>query len=101
MMRSQICDLISAALADAIRAGDAPDVGATVSVEPPKNPDHGDLSTNLAMVIAHPFALGLLCPGFALWTYPKEGVPPEDLDKGRTDLVLAPLLEITYIAPLC
>src|SRR5947209_1423975 len=48
--------LVLAALDDLVAAGDLPgglDFG-RVSVEPPRDPAHGDLATNAAMVLAGP-----------------------------------------------
>ncbi len=52
MVRSQVQDLLSRAIAAAVTAGEIPDEPADIIVGPPKNPDHGDLTTNVAMLIA-------------------------------------------------
>lgn len=52
MIRDDIRELITAALAQAVEAGEVPSTDAAVAIEPPKNPDHGDFSSNIAMIIA-------------------------------------------------
>jgi len=52
MIRTQVQDLITAGLRAAAEAGEIPDLEATVEVTPPRKPEHGDLSTNVAMMIA-------------------------------------------------
>ena len=49
---------IRAAVGEALNAreGDAPDLS-RVTVEPPRDPDHGDLATNAAMVLAKPLGM--------------------------------------------
>ena len=52
MIRSVVQDIVAKAAAEAAEAGEIPQVEAGVEIAPPKNPDHGDLATNIAMVIA-------------------------------------------------
>ena len=54
-MKDQIRHLLEARLRELATAGQLPDVPAPAfGVDPPRNPDHGDLSTNLAMLLAKP-----------------------------------------------
>lgn len=49
----KISELIHAAVASAVEAGDLPNVGSvTVAVEKPKQAEHGDFSTSVAMTLA-------------------------------------------------
>lgn len=58
MTPGQLAQQIRAAVLDAISVGeltlDADSVPAVVTVERPKNPDHGDYATNIAMQLAKP-----------------------------------------------
>ena len=64
-LRSQVRDSIARAWAAAIESGDLPALPddaprPTIDIERPANPEHGDLSTNLAMKLAKPYRRGPL-----------------------------------------
>ena len=52
MIRSVIEELIAAAVAAASRDGALPPVEVPIEISTPKKPEHGDLATNVALVIA-------------------------------------------------
>ena len=54
-MKDQIRHLLESRLLELVAAGTLPEGTAPAfSVEPPRNPEHGDFSTNLAMMLAKP-----------------------------------------------
>lgn len=48
----EIRELVQAALERAVAQGDLPPTEVVVEVSPPRNPQHGDLATNAAMIVA-------------------------------------------------
>jgi arginyl-tRNA synthetase len=52
MVKERVIELVRAALAQAMDAGELPRMDLEIEATPPKNPDHGDLSTNVAMILA-------------------------------------------------
>jgi arginyl-tRNA synthetase len=59
-LRTQVRDAIERAWAAATSSGDLPALPVeaarpSIDIERPANPDHGDLSTNLAMKLARPY----------------------------------------------
>ena len=75
-MKDQIRQLLESRLRELAAAGQLPEVPAPAfAVDPPRNPDHGDLSTNLAMLLAKPArrppleVAKLLVEGMALPTF--------------------------------
>jgi arginyl-tRNA synthetase len=53
-MRQHVVDIVRAALARGASAGRWPSLDAAFTVEPPRDPRHGDFAVNAAMVLAKP-----------------------------------------------
>lgn len=52
MVKERVTELVRTALTHAAQAGELPPMELEVEAIPPKNPDHGDLCTNVAMILA-------------------------------------------------
>jgi arginyl-tRNA synthetase len=71
-MREHVVDIVRSALARGAAAGRWPAVEGSFTVEPPRDPRHGDFAVNAAMVLAKP-----------------AGKPPRELAAGLVEVVRA------------
>jgi arginyl-tRNA synthetase len=71
-MREHVVDIVRAALARGAAEGRWPSLDLPFTVEPPRDPQHGDFAVNAAMVLAKP-----------------AGKPPRDLAQGIVDAIRA------------
>ena len=53
-MRERVVDIVKAALARGAAEGRWPALEVPFTVEPPRDPQHGDFAVNVAMVLAKP-----------------------------------------------
>jgi arginyl-tRNA synthetase len=71
-MREHVVDIVKAALARGAAEGRWPSLDVPFTVEPPRDPQHGDFAVNAAMVLAKP-----------------AGKPPRELAQGIVDAIRA------------
>jgi len=71
-MREHVVDIVRAALARGAAEGRWPSLDLPFTVEPPRDPQHGDFAVNAAMVLAKP-----------------AGKPPRELAQGLVDAIRA------------